>query len=357
MDKVKKRMLNYTQALRIEHTLSLHKFLDKNIAPTLPISVVIPALNAADYLSAAIGSVQAQTCLPTEILVIDDGSTDGTAELARSLGVRVVSQTHAGVSAARNRGARLASSKWVAFLDADDTWAPTKLEKQWYALEAVPTTEMCFTGSSYFSNQGSIPGGLDTIHQFRRVKLLPTKEKDVFICERDSYARTLTHVNFVVQSSVIVSRKLFVASGGYDESLHYAEDLEWLLRIAALTTPVIVHEPLTRIRTHDANSSHQWDRMILAHIAVGDATAAAPERYPIGVPHEFSRRRAARYFEAGLSTLRRLEAQKAEACFAQSVQIAFSPHAGAMLWIARFAQQPLGKNLLTQARSIWKKLH
>src|SRR6185503_12940562 len=98
-------------------------------------SVVIPTYNRAYCLSATIGSLQAQTYPNWEALIIDDGSTDDTAELVRSLSaadprVKYHPQKNAGVSAARNAGLRLVDGEWAAFLDSDDAWEPWKLTAQ-----------------------------------------------------------------------------------------------------------------------------------------------------------------------------------------------------------------------------------
>jgi glycosyltransferase involved in cell wall biosynthesis len=99
------------------------------------VSVVIPVHNGSRYLGEAIASVQAQTMPPTEVIVVDDGSTDGSGELALSLGAVCVRQEQAGSGPARNAGAREARGEAIAFLDADDLWAPRKLELQVRALE------------------------------------------------------------------------------------------------------------------------------------------------------------------------------------------------------------------------------
>ena len=96
------------------------------------ISVIIPAYNAGGFIRAALDSVFAQTILPDEVLVIDDGSTDGTAREVAAIGhpdlVRYVHQENLGASAARNAGLDLATGEWIAFLDADDVWLPRRLE-------------------------------------------------------------------------------------------------------------------------------------------------------------------------------------------------------------------------------------
>ena len=106
----------------------------------LPISVVVPAWNVERYLDAALDSALAQDPAPTEILVVDDGSTDGTAEVAERRGppVRCLRREHRGPAAARNAGIRAARGRLLAFLDADDVWLPAKLGRQIEVLAARP---------------------------------------------------------------------------------------------------------------------------------------------------------------------------------------------------------------------------
>ncbi len=99
-----------------------------------PTSVVIPCFNAERYLQAAIASVEAQTAGPVEIVVVDDGSTDASGDVAKAAGVRYVRQENAGVAAALNHGVRIANGPFIAFLSADDVWKPQKLELQHTAL-------------------------------------------------------------------------------------------------------------------------------------------------------------------------------------------------------------------------------
>ena len=109
------------------------------------LSVMIGAYNAAPYLGEAIESVLAQDYEPVELIVVDDGSTDGTAEVARSFAdVTVVSQENGGNGAARNRAVENASGELYAFLDADDRFTPGKLRLQKDALDADPGLDMVF---------------------------------------------------------------------------------------------------------------------------------------------------------------------------------------------------------------------
>jgi glycosyltransferase involved in cell wall biosynthesis len=110
------------------------------------ITVVIPAHNAGRYLAEAIASVQRQTCPATELIVINDGSTDDTTQVAGSFGddLLCVSQPHQGAAAARNLGVEMAKGDYIAFLDADDIWSPAKVERQMEALDDPHPPDIVF---------------------------------------------------------------------------------------------------------------------------------------------------------------------------------------------------------------------
>ena len=110
------------------------------------ISVIVPAYNAERYLGQALTSIQNQTLLPMEVIVVDDGSTDATAQIAEthSIQPRTIRQSNSGAAAARNLGVQEAQAEWIAFLDADDLWEPGKLESQQNALLNDKNMQMAF---------------------------------------------------------------------------------------------------------------------------------------------------------------------------------------------------------------------
>lgn len=117
-----------------------------------PISVIIPVYNSERYVDAALESVLAQSRPPTEIIVVDDGSTDQSAQVARRYQpiVQVLHQPHAGPGAARNLGVSVAQGELLAFLDADDLWLPDKLERQVTYLQNHPGIDIVFGGVEQF---------------------------------------------------------------------------------------------------------------------------------------------------------------------------------------------------------------
>ena len=126
----------------------------------LSVSAIIPAYNARDYLAEAIGSVLWQRHRPVEIIVVDDGSTDGTSEVAASFPeVRLVRQPNGGPAATRNRGLSLAEGRIIAFLDADDLWTDDKLAVQLPHFEANPRTDIVLGRRQYLRLAGGEGAG------------------------------------------------------------------------------------------------------------------------------------------------------------------------------------------------------
>ncbi len=119
------------------------------------VSVIIPVYNGARYLAEAIESVRAQTFRPLEIIVVDDGSEDDSAAVAQGFAeVRCLPQPHEGAAAARNRGVAVARGEFLAFLDADDLWAPDKLQRQMALMKERTGLEAVFGGVEQFRDPG-----------------------------------------------------------------------------------------------------------------------------------------------------------------------------------------------------------
>lgn len=188
------------------------------------VSVVIPAYNAEQFVGQALDSVLNQTFQDFEVLVVDDGSSDRTAELvtARYPRVQFVSQRNGGASSARNRGVEMATGEFVAFLDADDEWHPEKLQAQVALMRRYPDAVLGRTvfieepldnASSLFSGGRTEPGLPD--HYLVR---------DLAQSFLDPYFAT---------SAVLVRRSAFQKVGGFDTGLKIAEDVDLYLRILA----------------------------------------------------------------------------------------------------------------------------
>ena len=192
------------------------------------VSVVIPTHDRRDFLLEAIESVQGQTYKSHEIIVVDDGSTDGTGQTIRERapGVRVIRQPHRGVSAARNRGIREARGDYIAFLDSDDLWLPRKLEMEMEVFLENPDALVCHT---------------DEIWIRRGVRVNPMNKHKKY--GGWIYPRCLP-LCIISPSAVILKREVFEVVGLFDETLPACEDYDLWLRVTARFPVHYVEKPL-----------------------------------------------------------------------------------------------------------------
>lgn len=193
---------------------------------TIQISAVIPAYNAEKYIARAIVSVLRQSRPADEIIVVDDGSTDKTAQIVRSFGgkVRLISQSNAGVSAARNAGIRAAKGNWIAFLDADDEWLPDKLQLQTELL--MKHTDLVWTTGNF----------IECLCDENRVaEYTPVSTCIRYLKGKDYYNSYL----FAVQlyewghtNCMLIQKTVLEKIGLFCTDLPIAEDIDLWLRIA-----------------------------------------------------------------------------------------------------------------------------
>lgn len=198
----------------------------------MSVSVVIPAYNCGRFVAETLDSVLGQTSPAEEVIVVDDGSRDDTRERVKRYRerVRYVYQDNQGVSAARNYGVRLAAGEFVAFLDGDDVWHPSKLELQRRVLADDP--DIGLLGTDVFDWPGSFP----------------EREKQDVPINRVPF-RDLAVKNQFVTSSVLVRRELLGRAGEFDRSLRGPEDYDLWLRVAQLAPVANLPLPLTGYRS------------------------------------------------------------------------------------------------------------
>jgi glycosyltransferase involved in cell wall biosynthesis len=207
------------------------------------VSVIVPAYNCAGYLDQTLRSVLAQTFADLEILVIDDGSTDATGDVALGFGdaVRYERQNNRGVSAARNRGLSLARGEWIAFLDADDLWEPRKLEAQMALADRRPAAGVIYCLNRYIDGHGA-----EIENYVRRIGVHRGETFVDLFCEF-----------FLLTSATIVRRDVVQKVGAFDESLKVGEDYDFFLRALLRTELEVVEQPLLRRRVHPGSLSRQ----------------------------------------------------------------------------------------------------
>jgi glycosyltransferase involved in cell wall biosynthesis len=190
------------------------------------VSVVIPAYNIAEYIARAIESVLAQTRKPEEIVVVDDGSTDGTAEVIKKYlpHVKYVYQENRGLAGARNTGIRNSTCDFVAFLDGDDEWLPRFLELQMCLLERNPL--LAWSVMNYRTYLHSENRGTAFIEPGKARAMLGGR--DFFESYFDAFLRGAGGNC----DAIVIRRNVFEAAGYFDEHLRFAEDWDMWLRIA-----------------------------------------------------------------------------------------------------------------------------
>lgn len=192
------------------------------------VSVVIPTFDRQSVLPRALDSVLTQTCAVGEIIVVDDGSTDGTAEMVTDEfpEARLIVQENQGVSSARNHGIEASEGEWIALLDSDDEWRPEKIERQMEVLESHPEQLICHTDEIW-------------IRHHRRVN--PKLKHAKFGGRIFQYCLPLCAMS---PSSVLIHRSVLDDVGLFDEEMPACEDYDLWLRICARYPVHFLDEPL-----------------------------------------------------------------------------------------------------------------
>ena len=228
------------------------------------VTVVIPAYNAMTYLPETLGSVLKQTFTDFEVLIVNDGSIDSIATWASAITdprVQLISQDNQGLPGTRNTGIAHAQGKYIAFLDADDLWEPTKLEKQVQCFQESQNAGVVYTWSLLVDEYGKPTGRI----------FASQAEGNVW--------RQLLETDVISNgSSAMVRRDCFEAVGVFDRTLTSAEDLDMWLRIAVQYPFAVVKEPLTLYRQYSSSMSKNRQRMFQnLQTVIEKAFKAAPK--------------------------------------------------------------------------------
>ena len=247
------------------------------------VSVIIPVFNRAHCVGAAVESVLAQSFKDLEIIAVDDGSSDGTADVLKRFGsrVRLTRQKNRGVSAARNTGVRMSRGKWISFLDSDDRWHPEKLKRQINALEKYDA-RICFTRSVNAKNE--------LLRDIDFISSVP-KEPEIFYVQNGIDSVCLSPRHPLVQT-MVAERKVLEEAGLFDQSFHAAEDAELIFRLSFISGFLYVDHPLTTIFEHSPLSLTYTEELqslarrnqsylrLLAHM-YWRLAEIAPEKLPV----------------------------------------------------------------------------
>jgi glycosyltransferase involved in cell wall biosynthesis len=205
------------------------------------VSVLVPAYNAERYLGEALDSVLSQTQPPLEVIVVDDGSSDGTSAVAERFGerVRYERRAHAGIGSTRNRCVELARGDYIAFVDADDRWEPDKLERQLSAAQAEPWADIVFGHVRQFVSPD-----------------VPAQNRARIVCPPEPQPG-------YVLGAMLATRAAFGRVGPFATNLHVGEFIDWMARARELgLRELMLPGTVLWRRLHDANQGvRHRDRM------------------------------------------------------------------------------------------------
>lgn len=283
---------------------SLQNIIGTMKASTPTFSVVIPAFNGELFLLDALRSVLSQTAPPIEIIVVDDGSTDGTRDVVRlvhsTVPIRYQRQDNQGPSVARNLGVSMACGDWIAFLDADDVWHPENLAVLAAYIQAHPEVALFSSEMDYIDENGN--------------ERLPIDLQD------ELALLMLNRPTPILPSTVTIKRDVFVEAGGFNPKLRTHEDAELFARIAASYSIHSIDRHLVKYRYHPrqlhrnrAWRAHSWPILFRS---LTETWMDEPEKLAI-----LTRRAAAVFEDLGKHFLRAGQYTTARAYLRQSISL------------------------------------
>jgi glycosyltransferase involved in cell wall biosynthesis len=316
-------------------------------------TAVIPLFDKAATIQRAVDSVAAQTCAPAEILIVNDGSTDGGEAIARqqaNVRVRVIDQPNRGVSAARNTGLREAAQPFVAFLDADDRWRPGFLAGMRRLIEARPGAALY--GAGFFTVEG------DSIKRYHGIGRSATDSRPAGVV--DFFAERLR--DFPLHTSTtVVAKDAALAIGGFSEGVAFAEDHLFWTKLALAGPVVITPEPLAEYdvavpgqaieywqrRYRERFDILEYHRFLAAELGRRERSGTGPVSFIRLACRELQTAVLQRAWWGDFAAVRRIWDELDLASFG------LGPAAAASAWVSRHpAVQPAARSMLAVLRSL-----
>jgi glycosyltransferase involved in cell wall biosynthesis len=274
------------------------------------VSVVIPTYNSAHLLDDALQSVLEQTYKDFEIIVVDDGSTDNTAEVISKYDdkLRYFRVDNGGPAKARNYGISKSTGKYIAFLDADDKWLPTKLEKQMNMFEQNPEFGMVFTENSLFDARGIYKNSLG---------------KDRLL-KGNNLAQNIFLYSNIGTPTVMVRKDVFDAIGLFEESMVQAEDDNMWIRIAANYQVGFIDGSLVQVRDHSHRLT-RTDKNLIEYVRnnITMLSSNYGDKVKKSIEKAVPRKLAKVEFDIGYSYFEKQEYKKARQAFIRSMSHSF----------------------------------
>jgi glycosyltransferase involved in cell wall biosynthesis len=225
------------------------------------VAVIIPCFNSEKWIRAAVESVLAQTLPPAEIIVVNDGSTDSSADVLGRFGsrIRVITQVNQGLGAARNTGVRLSSAPWLSFLDADDQYEPDYLSQMECLAAAFPDATMLF---SEYSNmeRPDLPSMIDKYVPELRSLAAAVNDQFLYFDRRIDNVLIRSNGAFA-PSTLTVRRDVFQIAGGFFDGIKGAEDLDFYVHALPHARVAIAKRKLVRKLFHATSLGHDQSVM------------------------------------------------------------------------------------------------
>ncbi len=290
------------------------------------VSVVIPAHNAAPWLPDTVRSVLAQSYRDFEVIVVDDGSTDGTGAVIADFGdrIRSVRQPNRGLPAARNAGIRNALGDWIAFLDADDLWLVDKLERQMNLFQHQQELSWAYCNAYVFDDAtGTTTSTLNAGQRLPEGQIL----------------RQLFLSNFIGTPTPVIRRDVFEDVGMFDETIvPLGEDWDMWLRMAARYPVGLVRRPLARYRVRQASLSRSLDYRV-GFQSLMRVIERAAQRDPERLGPLKNHSAANLYIGTGMKLTRSGNLTEARSMFARAIRLRPSAAQAYVYWLACLSGQ------------------
>jgi glycosyltransferase involved in cell wall biosynthesis len=301
------------------------------------VSVILTCYNHLAYLPAAFEAIQSQSFTDYEVIAIDDGSSDGSREWLSSLtGVKVVfNEKNLGTYGSLNVALGKSTGEFIAILNDDDLWAPTKLERQLALFDSHPKVGLVHTDGYFIDGNGHRTEGSPLGFEFPR-----TETGDVLL--------SLIYANKIIASAVLVRRECFEKLGGFNESYFGSGDWEMWMRIAEQYEIGFVAEPLTFYRVHGANASHKLDKIWRDDEMLRDWIASRGTEYEKKSYDPTQLTRALAHNQACLGTVKTLngDAGAGRAAYARSIKLEPGRVKSYLRYLATFLPRPMFRKLL-----------
>ncbi len=242
------------------------------------LTVVVPLFNGKTYIRETLEAILSQTIPPAEVIVVNDGSTDGSEKIATQYPVTIINQPNRGISGARNAGILAANTEWIGLCDQDDVWVRKKLEAQLVVRQQVPDVDIIFSDIVTLKNGRRIDS---PFHVKRLVEAcsIASYPPNMYALDGRWVCRTIMEGNPITPSTILCRRDL-IAKHLFDEEMVRAEDRDLFLRMFPSSTIVYLDIPLVTYRLHETNNSLDSCKMMEGSALLAEKVVRHPSLYP-----------------------------------------------------------------------------